>query len=86
MGEAVGQAGVGQDEVVRVEDFWLAEFGQQVEMVTEVLQLLVGFFRQETAGPAWHSLAHDGLLSYSRWKALRVRAQGVGFFEAQVIR
>jgi len=56
LGEAVGQAGAGQDEVVGFEDFGLAEFGQQVQVVAEGLQLLVGFFRQEIAGLAWRSV------------------------------
>ena len=30
VGEAVGQAGAGQDEVIGFEDFGLAEFGPQV--------------------------------------------------------
>jgi hypothetical protein len=36
--------------------FGLAEFGQQVQVVAEGLQLLVGFFRQEIAGLAWRSV------------------------------
>jgi hypothetical protein len=32
--------------------FGLAEFGQQVQVVAEGLQLLVGLFRQEIAGLA----------------------------------
>jgi len=48
----VGQAGAGQDEVVGFEDFGLAEFGQQVQVVAEALQLLEGFFRQVVAGRA----------------------------------
>ena len=56
LGEAVGQAGAGQDEGVGVGVFGLAEFGQQVQVVAEGLQLLVGFFRQEIAGIAWRSL------------------------------
>ena len=42
LGEAVGQASAGQDEGVRVGVFGLAEFGQQVQVVAEGLQLLVG--------------------------------------------
>ena len=56
LGEAVGQAGAGQDEVVGVDVFGLAEFGQQVQVVAERLQLLVGFFRQVVAGLAWRSV------------------------------
>jgi len=52
----VGQAGAGQDEAVGVGVFGLAEFGQQVQVVAEGLQLLVGFFRQEIAGLAWRSV------------------------------
>ena len=43
----------------RMRWFGLAEFGQQVQVVAEGLQLLVGFFRQEVAGLAWRSLARD---------------------------
>ena len=56
MGEAVGQAGAGQDEGIGVGVFGLAEFGQQVQVVAEGLQLLVGFFRQMVAGLAWRSI------------------------------
>ncbi|KAF1706969.1 hypothetical protein CSC73_14235 [Pseudoxanthomonas sacheonensis] len=36
--------------MVGVEDFRLAEFGQQVQVLAEALQLLVGFFGQQVAG------------------------------------
>ena len=35
--EAVGQAGAGQDEGVGFEDFRLAEFGQQVQVLENLL-------------------------------------------------
>lgn len=38
----MGQAGVGQDEMVGVGVFGLAELGQQVQVVVEGLQLLMG--------------------------------------------
>jgi hypothetical protein len=38
----VGQVGAGQEEVVGVSVS--AEFGQRVQIVTEELQLLAGFF------------------------------------------
>jgi hypothetical protein len=41
--------------VVGIGVFGLAEFGQQVQVVAERLQLLVGFFRQGIAGLAWLS-------------------------------
>jgi len=40
LGEAVGQAGAGQDEVVGFEDFGLAEFGRQVQVLENVLRPL----------------------------------------------
>ena len=50
------QAGAGQNEGVGVSVFGLAQFGQQVQVVAEGLQLLVGFFRQEIAGLAWPAI------------------------------
>jgi hypothetical protein len=47
----------GQDEGVGVGLFGWAEFGQQVQVVAEGLQLLVGFFRQVVAGLAWRSVS-----------------------------
>jgi hypothetical protein len=54
LGEAVGQAGAGQDEGVGFEDFGLAEFGQRLQVVAEGLQLPVRFFRQKK--PGWHGV------------------------------
>ena len=56
LGEAVGQAGAGQDEAVGVGVFGLAELGRQVQVVAEGLQLLVGFFGPVVAGLAWRSI------------------------------
>ena len=56
VGEAVGQAGAGQDEGVGFDVFGLAEVCEQVQVFAEGLQLLVGFFRQVVAGLAWRSI------------------------------
>ena len=52
----MGQAGAGQDEGVGFDVFGLAEVCQQVQVFSEGLQLLVGFFRHEIAGVARRSI------------------------------
>ena len=95
VGEAVGQAGAGQDEGVGFDVFGLAEVCQQVQVFAEALQLVMGFFRQVIAGLAWRSLAHDGLLIFfameclararARCREVRNREQPAGLFPLRVL-
>lgn len=62
VGEAVGQAGAGQDEVVGVFGFGDAELGQQVQVVAQGLQFGVGLGGQVVAGMGGRSVLHGGVL------------------------
>lgn len=60
VGEAVGQAGAGEDQVVGVVGFGDAELGQQVQVLAQGLQFFVGFEGQVVAGVAVLSVRHGG--------------------------
>lgn len=58
VGEAVGQAGAGEDEVVGVLVFGGAELGQQVQVVAQGLQFDVGVGGQVVAGVGVRPVLH----------------------------
>ena len=86
MGEAVGQAGAGEDEVVGVLVFGGAELGQQVQVVAQGLQFGVGLSGQVVAGVGERSVLHGEsfrVRGARRACGRGMRPQGVGRFEAE---
>lgn len=83
VGEAVGQAGAGEDEAVGVLVFGDAELGQQVQVVAQGLQFGVGLGGQVVAGVGERSVLHGGVLPRAWCSACGrgMRPQGVGRFE-----
>lgn len=87
VGEAVGQAGAGEDEVVGVLVFGGAELGQQVQVVAQGLQFGVGLGGQVVAGVGGHCVLHGEsfrVRGARRACGRGMRPQGVGRFEAGV--
>lgn len=87
VGEAVGQAGAGEDEVVGVLVFGGAELGQQVQVVAQGLQFGVGLGGQVVARVGGRCVLHGE--SFRVRDARRacgrgMRPQGVGRFEAAI--
>lgn len=84
VGEAVGQAGAGEDEAVGVFVLGDAELGQQVQMVAQGLEFGVGVGGQVVAGIGERSVRHGGVLPCGARRACgrALRPQGVGRFEA----
>jgi hypothetical protein len=84
VGEAVGQAGAGEDEAVGVFVLGDAELGQQVQVVAQGLQFGVGVGGQVIAGVGERSVRHGGVLPCGARRACgrALRPQGVGRFEA----
>ena len=84
VGEAVGQAGAGEDEVVGVLVFGGAELGEQVQVVAQGLQFGVGGGGQVVAGFGERSVLHGGVLPRARCKAcLRARHAPAGCREGR---
>lgn len=85
VGEAVGQAGAGEDEVVGVLVFGGAELGQQVQVVAQGLQFGVGLGGQVVAGVDGRCVLHGEsfrVRGARRACGRDMRPQGVGRFEA----
>ena len=78
VGEAVGQAGAGQDEVVGVFGFGEAELGQQVQVVAQGLQFGVGLSGQVVAGMGGRSVLHGGVLPLASYVACLLGLHGLG--------
>jgi hypothetical protein len=84
VGEAVGQAGAGEDKVVGVLVFGGAELGQQVQVVAQGLQFGVGVGGQVVAGVGERSVLHGGVLPRAGCKAcLRARHAPAGCREVR---
>jgi len=84
VGEAVGQAGAGEDEVVGVLVFGGAELGQQVQVVAQGLQFGVGLGGQVVAGVGGRCVLHGEsfrVRGARRACGRGMRPQGVGRFE-----
>jgi len=85
VGEAVGQAGAGEDEAAGVLVFGDAELGQQVQVVAQGLQFGVGAGGQVVAGVGERCVLHGEsfrVVDARRACGRVMRPQGVGRFEA----
>ena len=84
VGEAVGQAVAGKDEVVGILRFGGAELGQQVQVVAQGLEFGVCVDGQVVTGVGGRSVLHgESFRVRGTWRACGrvVRPQGVGRVE-----